>query len=188
VLEYQANHASDPLYKMSFNGLTLPRSQLLGSAPCIWRHWEQAMGQTIIHLASYAIGAAARIHEIAVEYAKYRHAFGRAIGGFQSIAHYLADVAVGIEGARTLVYQAAWFCDQGRDYLPLAAMAKLQACDVFCRAAAVAIQVHGGLGYTIEADPQLFFRRAKQIQLMHWGPAFLEQRIADHVLSAAGQP
>ena len=175
---YQANHAGDPLYKIEFRGLRVDRAQLLAGQQCVWPCWERAMGQTLISLASYATGAAQRVHEMAVEYAKYRRAFGRAIGGFQSIAHYLADSAVTIEGARTLVYQAAWFKDEGRDYLPQAAMAKLQACDVFRRCAAVAMQVHGGLGYTVEADPQLFYRRAKQLELMHWGPAVLEQRIA----------
>ena len=141
------------------------------------------MAQQLLSLASYAIGAAERVHEISVEYAKYRRAFGRAIGGFQSIAHYLAEMAVAIEGARTLVYEAAWCKDENRGYQHLAAMAKLQACDVFCRAAAVAIQVHGGLGYTTEADPQLFYRRAKQLELMHGGADWLEKKIAEHLFS-----
>ncbi|CAA0103175.1 Caffeyl-CoA reductase-Etf complex subunit CarC [Halioglobus japonicus] len=182
-MTYQANHAMDPLYKIQFNELQLPRDQLLGEGGCIWSGWEKAMAQHMLSLASYAIGAAERVHEISVEYAKYRRAFGRAIGGFQSIAHYLAEVTVAIEGARTLVYEAAWCKDEGRGYQHLAAMAKLQASDVFCRAAAVAIQVHGGLGYTIEADPQLFYRRAKQLEMTHWGPDYLEQQIAAHLFS-----
>tara|TARA_R110002049_G_scaffold74361_8_gene191831 strand:- start:557 stop:1714 length:1158 start_codon:yes stop_codon:yes gene_type:complete len=183
VVTYQANHAMDPLYRMQFNELQLSPNQLLGEGSCVWSGWETAMAQHMLSSASYAIGAAERVHEISVEYAKYRRAFGRAIGGFQSIAHYLAEIAVAIEGARTLVYEAAWCKDENRDYLRLAAMAKLQASDVFCRAAAVAIQVHGGLGYTIEADPQLFYRRAKQLEMTHWGPDYLEQQIAEHIFA-----
>tara|TARA_R110002072_G_scaffold50399_1_gene135805 strand:+ start:1333 stop:2493 length:1161 start_codon:yes stop_codon:yes gene_type:complete len=182
-MAYQANHARDPLYSIKFENLQLPQEQLLGEGCCIWSSWEAAMAQHILSIGSYAIGAAQRVQGISVEYAKYRRAFGRAIGGFQSIAHYLAEMEVAIEGARTLVYEAAWCRDESRPYMHLAAMAKLQACDVFCRVAAVAIQVHGGLGYTIEADPQLFYRRAKQLELTLWGPDWLEQQIAEHLFA-----
>ena len=60
----------------------------------------------------------------------------------------------------------------------IAAMAKMQACDIFARMTSKAIQIHGGLGCTTEADPQLFYRRAKQQQLMYWDPAYLEAQIA----------
>ena len=180
---YLPNHAREPLYKTVFNNVAVPAANVLHGGQNIWPLWEQAMSVALIPLAAFAVGAARQVHAISVEYAKYREAFGRAIGGFQAIAHYLADVAVAIEGAGTLVYQAAWARDQGRPYQQLAAMAKLQACDTFCKAAAVAIQVHGGMGYTSEADPQLFFRRAKQLQLMNWDTSFLERRIADGVFS-----
>ncbi len=182
-MAYQANHAKDPLYGITFHNFHLPGGQLLGEGRCVWSSWEMALAQHMLALGSYAIGAAERVQGISVEYAKYRHAFGRAIGGFQSIAHYLADMEVAIEGARTLVYQAAWYRDESRPYRHLAAMAKLQACDVLCRVAAVAIQVHGGLGYTTEADPQLFYRRAKQLELTHCGPDWLEKQIADHLFA-----
>ncbi|MAA88015.1 MAG: acyl-CoA dehydrogenase [Haliea sp.] len=183
TMAYQRNHAGDPLYRIRFECLQLPPGQLLGDGRCVWSSWEQAMARHMLSVASYAIGAAQRVQGISVEYAKYRRAFGRAIGGFQSIAHYLAEMEVAIEGARTLVYEAAWCSDESRPYRHLAAMAKLQACDVFCRVAAVAIQVHGGLGYTIEADPQLFYRRAKQMELTHWGPDSLERQIAEHLFA-----
>jgi alkylation response protein AidB-like acyl-CoA dehydrogenase len=183
TMAYQSNHAGDPLYRVRFDCLQLPPAQLLGDSRCVWSSWEQAMAQHMLSVASYAIGAAQRVQGISVEYAKYRRAFGRAIGGFQSIAHYLAEMEVAIEGARTLVYEAAWCSDENRPYRHLAAMAKLQACDVFCRAAAIAIQVHGGLGYTIEADPQLFYRRAKQLELTHCAPDWLERQIAEYLFA-----
>ena len=59
-----------------------------------------------------------------------------------------------------------------------AAIAKLQACNIFRRASALGIQVHGGLGYTTEADPQLFFRRAKQWQILNGSEAWLTEEIS----------
>jgi alkylation response protein AidB-like acyl-CoA dehydrogenase len=183
TMKYQVNHARDPLYKMQFNACSVPAEYLLNEGECIWEQWQKSMADALIPLAAYACGAAERVHEISLEYARYRKAFGRPIGGFQAIAHYLADITVAIDGVSTLVHQAAWARDQGRDWQQLAMMAKLQACETFRRAAALCIQVHGGIGYTSEADPQLFFRRAKQLQAQYWGTATLERRIADQLFA-----
>lgn len=182
-MSYQANLARDPLYKLQFNGFSVPAQHCMNAGECIWPAWEKSMRSALVPLAAYAVGAAQRVHEISVEYAKHREAFGRPIGGFQAIAHYLSEIAVAVNGARTLVHQAAWTLDQGRDVKQLAVMAKLQACETFRRAAAVCIQVHGGIGYTNEADPQLFFRRAKQLQSLHWDPRTLERHIADQLFA-----
>lgn len=182
-ISYSTNLGKEPLYKMVFSDVTVSVGKVLNKGACSWQYLEEAMCSALISSAAFAVGGASAVHEISVEYAKYRYAFGRPIGGFQAIAHYLADVTVAIEGCRTLVYQAAWAKDQGKAWQHLAAMAKLQACETFCHAAAVAIQVHGGMGYTIEADPQLFFRRAKQLQLLNWGPDILKDRIADQVFA-----
>lgn len=179
---HQQNLAAEPYFTLSFDGVTVAADAVLNDGMDMWAQWQIAMYHSLIPLAAQAVGAAARVHEISVEYAKQRVAFGRPIGGFQAIAHYLAEVAVEIEGCRTLVHQAAWARDNAKPFHSLAAMAKLQACAMFRRAAAVAIQVHGGLGYTIEADPQLYFRRAKQWQSLNWDEAALEQRIADFAL------
>jgi alkylation response protein AidB-like acyl-CoA dehydrogenase len=183
TFNYLPNLSQEPLYKIGFDRLEIPKRNVLNQGHCIWSQWLSVQLVGIISLAGFAVGAAETVQSMSVEYAKYRVAFGRPIGGFQAIAHYLADVEVLIEGARTLVYQAAWARDQGLPFEHLAAMAKLQACDVFCRASAVAIQVHGGIGYTTEADPQLFFRKAKQIQQLSLTPDFLERKIAEFVFS-----
>jgi len=182
-LKYQTNLARDALYKMRLDSLSVPLEQVLNGGQCVARQLYDSLSACQISLAAYAVGAAERVHEIAVEYAKYRKAFGRPIGGFQAIAHYLAEIVVAIDGARTLVYQAAWARDEGREFQYLAMMAKWQACETFRRAAAVAIQVHGGIGYTNEADPQLFFRRAKQLQTLYGDPATLEAGIADQLFA-----
>lgn len=180
---YQVNHAGEPYYKLNFDGVRVDAADVLNGGASVWEPWRQAMFASFIPLAARAVGAAGYAHEISVAYAKEREAFGRPIGGFQSIAHYLADAIVAIEGCRTLVHQAAWAYDNNKPFQRLAAMAKLQACDVFRRVSALAIQVHGGFGYTLEADPQLYYRRAKQWQLLDWDSATLEQEIAALVLS-----
>jgi len=173
----QANLASEAYFEATFTEVALPAANLLAidDLPQLWRD-VSARGHIV--LAAQAVGAARHAHEISLAYAKTREAFGQPIGGFQAIAHYLADAIVEIEGCQTLFHQAAWFHDQGQPFAAAAAIAKLQAGAMFRRVSALAIQIHGGIGYTSEADPQLFFRRAKQWQLLNGDSAFLEDEIA----------
>lgn len=182
TVSYEKNHASQPLFQVDFNQVAVAADDVL--AGDFWTHWDTALNQAIIALAAQAIGGAEAIHAMTVDYAKQRVQFGKQIGAFQSIAHYLADLSVEIEGTKVLVYQAAWALDNGKPWQKLALMAKLQACDVFRKASATGVQVHGGYGFTLEGDPQLYFRRAKFQQVTYWDTAYLENRIAEAVLAA----
>jgi alkylation response protein AidB-like acyl-CoA dehydrogenase len=143
-----------------------------------WPAWEEASQAALIALAGYATGGAERALEMAIEYAKEREQFGRKIGSFQGVAHPLADMATEIAGGRVLGYNAAWARANGKPIGPLAAMAKLYAADVFKRTTKVGQQVFGGIGFTLEIDMQLYFRRAKQLELQWWEPRYLESVVA----------
>jgi alkylation response protein AidB-like acyl-CoA dehydrogenase len=149
-----------------------------------WAHLESALDDGLIAIASAAIGGAERAHEMSVEYAKERVQFDRPIGSFQAIAHPLADIATEVEGGRVLVYEAAWRRSMGIAMGPLAAMAKLYACDVFRRATKVGQQVFGGIGFTRDIDMQLYFRRAKQLEITWFEPRYLEELVARAELDA----
>ena len=136
----------------------------------------------VLLLGAYAAGGARYAHEITTQYAKDRKQFDKPLGAFQAIAHYLADASTTVDGARVLVYEAAWAASQGRPVKRLAAMAKLFACDTFRDVTAMAQQVHGGIGFTLEYDIQLFFRRAKQWQMNHWDSTYLAEQIAADML------
>ena len=92
-------------------------------------------------------------------------------------ASYLADGFVEVEANKLLTYQAAWSFDQNMDILSLSALAKLQACKSFREISATTIQIFGGMGFTTEADPQLFFKRAKHLQNYLWDEPYLEMQI-----------
>jgi alkylation response protein AidB-like acyl-CoA dehydrogenase len=165
----------------------------VGAADCIGLDggfraaWSRALLEGAVVLGALAVGGAERAFELTQAYARERRQFDRPIGSFQSIAHALADNATAIEGARILVYQAAWACDAGEPFETLALMAKLQAGSMFREVSATSIQVHGGLGFTLDADPQLYYRRAKHQQLLYGDPAYLEARLATCLLDAAGR-
>lgn len=175
------NHADDALCQVDFSNITVSAADVLDTKN-FWNVWEEAMTRSIVAQAAQAIGAAEAIHSMATDYSKQRVQFGKPIGSFQAIAHYLADMIVRVEGAKVLVYQAAWAIDNNKPYTKLAAQAKLQACNVFRDASAIGVQIHGGFGFTSEGDPQLYFRRAKHWQMINWDSSYLEKRIAALVL------
>ncbi len=140
------------------------------------------MHEGIILAAAQAAGGTARALEITVEYAKDRKQFDKPLGAFQAVSHYLADARTAVDGGRTLVYEAAWARSEGKDIACLAPMTKLFACQTYRDLTAMCQQVWGGVGFTIEYDIQLYFRRAKQLQITWWDTHYLEELIATDIL------
>lgn len=170
---------SDAEYEVVFNDVELTGAHLLGEAEGIgWDALSAAMVDVHIAVAAFAVGGAQRALEMTVDYANQREQFGKPIGSFQGLAHPIADMATELTGARVLVHQAAWRRSEGLQLGPLAEMAKYYAADVFKRTTKVGQQVFGGVGFTRAIDIQLFFRRAKQLELTWGGPALLEEAIA----------
>jgi alkylation response protein AidB-like acyl-CoA dehydrogenase len=143
----------------------------LGDTGAGLRLVDKVVQRAAVLLAFEQIGGADRCLEMARDYALQRHVFGRPIGGFQAIKHRLADMYVRNELARSLAYHAAWALDADAEELPVAAAsARLAASDAFGFAAKENIQIHGGMGFTWEADAHLFFRRARQLSLVAGAP------------------
>ncbi len=171
---------------VDFADVRVPASDRIGAAGSGWDTWDAVMHDAIILLAAQAMGGAERALEITVEYAKERKQFDKPLGAFQAISHYLADAATAVDGGKTLVYEAAWARATGRRIARLAPMAKLFACQTYRDVTAMCQQVWGGVGFTIEYDIQLYFRRAKQLQLTWWDAPYLEELIAADVLDGDG--
>jgi alkylation response protein AidB-like acyl-CoA dehydrogenase len=177
-LTQQMSLASDTQYKVELTNVSVPASARIGAAGSGWRTWSEVMHDGIILVAAQAIGGAERALEMTVQYAKEREQFDKPIGAFQAISHYLADGATVISGGKTLVYEAAWARASRRPVNKLAPMAKLFACQTYRDVTAMCEQVYGGYGFTVDFDIQLFFRRAKQLQLSWWDTRYLEELVA----------
>lgn len=184
ALEQQKTMASDTQYKVTFNNVAVSEADRIGAAGSGWKTWEAAMYDGIILQAAWAAGGAERALEITVQYSKDREQFNKPIGAFQSLAHYMADASAVVDGAKVLVYEAAWARSQGKSTKRLAPMAKLFACKAFKDVTHMAQQVHGGIGFTLDYDIQLFYRRAKQHQMNWWDSRFLEDLIAAEILDS----
>jgi alkylation response protein AidB-like acyl-CoA dehydrogenase len=184
TLQQQLTLASDSQDAVTLSGVRVTASARVGAAGSGWSTWHDAMLDGIIMLAAQAIGGARYALEITVQYAKDREQFDKPLGAFQAISHYLADAATAVDGAEMLVYEAAWARANGRPIDRLAPMAKLFACKTFRDVTAMAQQVFGGVGFTVEYDVQLYFRRAKVQQISWWDDRALEEMIAAGVFDA----
>jgi butyryl-CoA dehydrogenase len=114
-----------------------------------------------IGIAAQAVGIAQAAFEVARDYAKERHAFGRRIGEFQAIQHKLANMSMEIDAARLLVHRAAWLKQAEQPHAEAGAKAKLFASEMARRQTAEAIQILGGYGYTKEFPVERYYRDAK---------------------------
>jgi alkylation response protein AidB-like acyl-CoA dehydrogenase len=118
-----------------------------------------------IGIAAQAVGIAQAAYDVARDYAKERHAFGRPIADFQAIQHKLADMSTEIEAARLLVHRAAWLKQNDLPHTEAGAKAKLFASETARRQTAEAIQVLGGYGYTKEFPVERYYRDAKVTEI-----------------------
>ncbi len=140
---------------------------------------EQALTEWKLLMAAALDGVRRAALDIAVDYVKARKAFGVQIGWFQAIQHRLADVAVAGDGAHLLVCEAAWALEAGEpNAAELASMAYLFLTDLAFWTCRESLQFHGGYGYTLEYDIQLYFRRAKAWPLALGDPRREYQRLA----------
>ncbi|HEY7137801.1 MAG TPA: acyl-CoA dehydrogenase family protein [Acidimicrobiia bacterium] len=182
VLTQQLTIASDAQYDVDFTGARVPAANRIGGAGTGWTTWHDTMLDGIILLAAQAMGGARYALDITVQYAKDRHQFDKPLGAFQALAHYLADASTAVDGGTVLVHEAAWARAEGRSVSRLAPMAKLFACQTFRDVTAMAQQIFGGVGFTLEYDIQLYFRRAKQLQVSWWNDRYLEELVAAETL------
>ena len=114
-----------------------------------------------IGIAAQAVGIAQAAFDVAREYAKERHTFGKPIAEHQAIQMKLADMATEIDAARLLVYRAATLKDRGEPVTEAGAKAKLYASEMARRQTGEAIQILGGYGYTKEFPVERYYRDAK---------------------------
>jgi alkylation response protein AidB-like acyl-CoA dehydrogenase len=158
----------------SLQRVTLARGQearqLFSTALSLWR----TLGASALN------GLRAEALDMAVGYVKTRKAFGAPIGSFMAIQHRLADVAAAGDGVELLTREAAWARDHAADrHAALAGMAFLAASRLAFKTCREALQFHGGYGYTLEYDIQLFFRRAKAWPLAIGARTDQYRRLAD---------
>ena len=169
--------------------MSVPAANRIGGAGTGWATWHETMLDGIVLLAAYAMGGARFALDTTVQYAKDRQQFDKPLGAFQ------ADRPLPrrrVDRGRTAARSS---CTRRRGRAPtatpidrLAPMAKLFACQTFRDVTAMGHQVHGGMGFTVECDMQLYFRRAKELQISWWNDRYLEELVAAATLDRDDVP
>ncbi|UGQ12517.1 acyl-CoA/acyl-ACP dehydrogenase [Yinghuangia sp. ASG 101] len=161
-------------------------AQLLGEDGRAWPVLERVLDLAAVAVAAEQAGGAARVRDMAVDYAKTRVQFGQPIGAFQAVKHKLADLHLAVESARSAAYHGLWAADHDPAALPEAAnLAKACCGDAFVTAATENIQVHGGIGFTWEHSAHLYLKRAHATQQLFGNAAHHRRRLARRVLANA---
>jgi alkylation response protein AidB-like acyl-CoA dehydrogenase len=155
------------------------RGTRIGEGGNCWPIIAQVIDLGITALAAEQAGGARRCLQLTVDYIQERVQFGRQIGSFQAIKHRCADMMVKVESALAAANCAAQAADAGdADFPMLAAMAKAYCSEAYFACAGEAIQLHGGVGFTWEYDPHLFFKRARSSAAMLGTADYHRERIA----------
>ncbi|MET0371522.1 MAG: acyl-CoA dehydrogenase family protein [Sphingobium sp.] len=149
-------------YALSFEGVA---AQLL-DGPQAASAIERLFDRAAVQAAFEAVGGTDACLVMARDYALERAMFGRPLASYQAIKHKLAEIAVALELARSNAYFGAWAAGESADDLPIAASAaRLSAITAFEKGARENLQVHGGIGYTYEANCHFYYRRERTLAI-----------------------
>ena len=168
----------DKLCEVLFDGMSVPKANILGQTKQAGSVIQKIIERAAVGKCCELVGNMQRVLEMTVDYAKERKQFDRPIGSFQAIQHYCADMATDVDGARFSIYQAAWMLSKGLPCTKEVAIAKAWAAEASQRVMALAHQIHGAIGVTMEHDLHLFTRRAKAAEVAFGDANFYREVLA----------
>jgi len=177
--------------EVSFEQVLVPAENVLLGRGDFGRATRRFFARQSLSAAARAVGLARAAWDVSRAYADERKAFGKPIGHFQSIAFLLADRHMDVEGARGLLYRAAWTLDRGGDeteILARCAEAAAEALEVAQQCGSDAVQVHGGAGFVRDYIVEKYMRDAKQLALCAPSTTTNDQLFAALALGAPLDP
>ncbi|MBI5115730.1 acyl-CoA dehydrogenase family protein [Candidatus Poribacteria bacterium] len=156
----------DSQCELIFEDCRVPHENVLGEVGMGFIAAMTFLGGGRLNIAAGAVGMTEKLLKASVEYAKQRVQFGKPIATRQAIQWMLADIATELYAARNMVYHTAWRIDQGEMMVKEIAMSKLYATELVNRAADVAVQVHGGMGYMKELPIERVYRGVRALRIV----------------------
>jgi alkylation response protein AidB-like acyl-CoA dehydrogenase len=173
--------ADDKQTEITFENVKVPAENMLGKLNEGWPPIARLVERAAIAKCAEMIGGADWTLENTIAYAKTRIQYGRPIGSFQVLQHYLADVWTEVNHVKRLVYYAAFLLDQGLPCSKEVAMAKAMMNDVYQRCTHFGVRIHGGIGTTRDHDMGLYYRRAKQAAVLFGSSEFWREKLASEL-------
>lgn len=157
--------AGDKQCELTLEKVRVPQKNMLGERGGGWGMLQRIIEWAALAKCAEMVGGDQQVMEITTDYAKERIQFGRPIGSFQIIQHYLADMSIDVDSARVTLYKAAWKLSEGLPCTNEVSVAKGWISEAYRRVVTQAHQIHGAIGFTKDHDLELYFRRAKAGEL-----------------------
>ena len=170
--------ANDKLCEVVFDQVKVPKENILGQLNQGWSAVQKIVERAAVAKCCEMVGCIQQALDMTVNYAKERVQYDRPIGSFQVIQHYCVDMLTDVEGTRLSTYQAAWMVSEGLPCTEGVAVAKAWAGQACQRVLALAHQVHGAIGCTIDHDLQYYTRRAKAAEVTFGDAEFYRDVVA----------
>ena len=180
-IDKMGRHAVDS-NELFIDNFRVPHADMVGQEGEGFYHLIDGLNPERIVIAAEAVGIGKAALDKAVQYAKDRTVFGRAIGSNQGIQFPLAEAYARLEAAELMVMKAAWRYDHGMPCGAEANMAKLLAADAACDAVDHAVQTHGGFGYAKEFDVERLYREIRLYKIAPVSQQMALNYIGEHVL------
>lgn len=168
--------ARDKQCEVVFDNVAVSRENILGKPDEGWTIVKDVLEKAKAAKCAEMVGGAQAALNMAVGYAKERVQFGRPIGSFQAIQHYCANMATDVSGSRFVTYKAAWKVSEGLPAAMDVAIAKAWASEAYGRVTLLAHQIFGAIGFTMDHDIHLYYRRAKAAEII-FGDADFQRAI-----------
>jgi alkylation response protein AidB-like acyl-CoA dehydrogenase len=181
TLTRQNEISGGQFYRVDLNGVAVAAGEVLGVAGEGLEALNAVLDRARVALAARMLGGCQAVLDLTLRYAQEREQFGQRIAAFQDIAFRLAEMHTRIDGARLLLYKTAWQVDQGQPTACEAALLKALVGDLYRHVTSESIQIHGGFGFTEEAAPQLYYRRAALEAVLLGDALTLWDRVADRL-------
>ena len=170
--------AGDKLCEVIFNKVRVPKKNIVGELDQSWAPLEKTLQQATLAKCAEMVGGAQKVLEMSADYTKERIVFGRPLGSFPVIQHYVANMMMDVDGSRFLTYEAAWKLSEVLPCTMEIHMAKAWVSDAYRRVTALGQQIFGGVGFIEDHDMPLYFRRAKAAELTLGDASFHREQVA----------
>ena len=181
--------ASRLLYAVDFNDVMVSAEDVVSENAKSREALEYALDVATLGITAEMVGGMQLLLEASVEYAKTRKQFGKPIGQFQAVQHHCANMLLMTESARSAVYYAAWLMGNDLKEAPVAvSMAKTYVSDSYREVGNLAIQVHGGVGFTWDENIHFYYKRAKASELIFGDATYHRERIARLIVDRLSEP
>ncbi len=178
----QLGDKNSPIAQIFLDDVVAPKENLLGEWAGGFKVAMTALDRGRISVSSGALGVAQACLNASVKYANERVQFGQPIGKFQMVKAIIAEMVANVEAARLLVRRAAWLKDQDLPFSKEVAIAKYIAGETAVKCAGQAMEIHGGMGYSLEMPVEKYYRDAKLYQVGEGTTNIMRLLIADDAL------